>query len=111
MDTAQHAALFRALGDPSRVAILRHLLLGEHKVVELTAHLGLAQSTVSQHLVWLRESGLVQSRSVGRASYFSLTRPDEVVKVLAATEELIRATGSAATPRSSTASGNAGRRS
>ena len=93
VDPVQQAALFRALGDPSRVAILRHLLLGEHKVVELTAHLGLAQSTVSQHLAWLRDSGLVRSRSVGRASYFSLTHPDEVVKVLAATEELIEATG------------------
>ena len=28
--------------------ILRHLALGEHRVVDLTAHLGLAQSTVSQ---------------------------------------------------------------
>ena len=41
------AALFHGFSDPSRVAILRHLALGEHRVVDLTAHLGLAQSTVS----------------------------------------------------------------
>ena len=36
------ACLFRSLGDPARLAILRHLALGEHRVVDLTAHLGLA---------------------------------------------------------------------
>ena len=56
------AYLFHALGEPSRLAILRHLALGEHRVVDLTRHLGLAQSTVSKHLVCLRECGLVTSR-------------------------------------------------
>lgn len=89
------ACLFRGVGDPSRVAILRHLLLGEHRVVELTAHLGLAQSTVSKHLFCLRDCGLVESRPVGRASVFSLTHPDLVIKVFASVEELLAATGDA----------------
>ena len=65
------ACLFRSLGDPARLAILRHLALGEHRVVDLTAHLGLAQSTVSAHLACLRDCGLVESRPQGRASLFS----------------------------------------
>ena len=81
------ACLFRGMSDPSRVAILRHLLLGEHNVAELTAHLGLAQSTVSKHLACLRDCGLVDSRPSGRASVFSLTHPEAVLKVFAATEE------------------------
>lgn len=89
------ACLFRGMGDPSRVTILRHLLLGEHNVTELTAHLGLAQSTVSKHLACLRDCGLVQSRPSGRASVFSLTHPDAVLKVFAAAEELLAATGDA----------------
>ncbi|MDQ6524920.1 metalloregulator ArsR/SmtB family transcription factor [Nocardioides sp. LHD-245] len=89
------AALFRAMGDPSRVAILRHLLLGEHNVAELTSHLGLAQSTVSKHLACLRDCGLVASRPVGRASVFTLTQPDAVVRVFAAAESLLAATGDA----------------
>ena len=89
------ACLFRGMGDPSRVAILRHLLLGEHNVADLTAHLGLAQSTVSKHLACLRDCGLVDSRPVGRASVFSLTHPDAVLKVFAAAEELLAATGDA----------------
>lgn len=89
------ACLFRGMGDPSRVAILQHLLLGEHNVGELTSHLGLAQSTVSKHLACLRDCGLVESRPVGRSSVFSLTHPDAVRKVFAAAEELLAATGDA----------------
>lgn len=89
------ACLFRGMSDPSRVAILRHLLLGEHNVAELTSHLGLAQSTVSKHLACLRDCGLVDSRPAGRASVFSLTHPDAVLKVFAAAEELLAATGDA----------------
>jgi hypothetical protein len=41
------AALFRSLGDPVRLTILRGLVDGEARVVDLTARLGLAQATVS----------------------------------------------------------------
>ncbi|MCC2592489.1 metalloregulator ArsR/SmtB family transcription factor [Tessaracoccus sp. OS52] len=87
------AALFHGLSDPSRLAILQHLTLGEHRVRDLTEHLGLAQSTVSGHLACLRECGLVVSRPEGRASVFSLTSAPEVLGVLAAAERLLEATG------------------
>lgn len=90
------ACLFRSLGDPTRLAILGHLALGEHKVVDLTAHLGLAQSTVSGHLACLRDCGLVTSRPQGRASLWSLTRQPELDGVLVAAERLLAATGDAA---------------
>lgn len=90
------ACLFRSLGDPSRLAILRHLALGEHKVVDLTAHLGLAQSTVSGHLACLRDCGLVTSRPQGRASMWSLTHEAELKDLLAAAERLLAATEDAA---------------
>ncbi len=83
------------MGDASRVAILQHLLLGEHNVARLTEHLGLAQSTVSKHLACLRDCGLVTSRPVGRSSVFSLTHPRAVLDVLAAAEVLLAATGDA----------------
>jgi DNA-binding transcriptional ArsR family regulator len=90
------AAVFHALSEPSRLTILRHLFLGEHRVVDLVAHLGLAQSTVSQHLACLRECGLVTSRPVGRSSMFSLTQPALVRTLLAEAEQLLSATGDAA---------------
>lgn len=76
------------------MSILRHLALGEHRVVDLMAHLGLAQSTVSGHLACLRDCGLVTSRAQGRASFFSLAQP-ELMDLLAAAEKLLAATGDA----------------
>jgi DNA-binding transcriptional ArsR family regulator len=89
------ACLFHGFSDPSRLAILRHLALGEHRVVDLTGHLGLAQSTVSQHLACLRDCGLVASRPHGRASMFSLTEPEALMDLLAAAERLLGLTGDA----------------
>jgi len=83
-------------GRPTRLAILNHLALGEHRVVELTSHLGLAQSTVSAHLACLRDCGLISSRPQGRASVFSLARP-ELFDLLGAAERVLAATGDAVT--------------
>lgn len=88
------ACMFRSLGDPARLAIVQHLALGEHRVVDLTTHLGLAQSTVSAHLACLRDCGLVTSRPEGRASMFSLAHP-ELFALLSAAERLLAATGDA----------------
>jgi len=87
--------MFRSLGDPARLAILRHLALGEHKVVDLTTHLGLAQSTVSAHLACLRDCGLLTSRPQGRASMWSLANAPVLLDVLAAAERLLAVTGDA----------------
>lgn len=99
------ACLFRAMADPSRLVILQHLTMGEHRVVDLVAHLGLAQSTVSKHLSCLRECGLVDSRPVGRSSVFALTEPDLVLRVLGGVDELLAATGEAAVLCSSAGNG------
>lgn len=90
---APAAALFHGLSDPARLAILQHLTLGEHRVRELTEHLGLAQSTVSAHLGCLKDCGLVVSRPQGRASMFSLATEPELIAVLAAAESLLAANG------------------
>lgn len=93
-DLSGAVALFRGLADPARLAIVRHLALGEHRVVDLTAHVGLAQSTVSGHLACLRECGLVSVRTQGRASMYALARP-ELLDLLSAAELLLDATGEA----------------
>ena len=89
------ACLFNGFSDASRLAIVRHLALGEHRVVDLTEHLGLAQSTVSKHLACLRDCGLVDSRPQGRASLFSLTHPEATLDLLSAAERLLGLTGDA----------------
>jgi len=85
--------LFHGLSEPTRLAILQHLTVGERRVRDLTEHLGLAQSTVSAHLGCLRECGLVSSRPDGRASLFSLVASPELLDVLAAAERLLATTG------------------
>lgn len=89
------ACLFHGFSDPSRLAILRHLSLGEHRVVDLTGHLGLAQSTVSKHLACLKDCGLVESRPQGRASVYSLNHPEAILAVLESAERLLALTGEA----------------
>jgi len=87
-------ALFHSLADRTRLAIVRRLADGEARVVDLTGELGLAQSTVSKHLACLRDCELVDYRSEGRQSFYSLARP-ELIDVLRAAEKLLAATGDA----------------
>lgn len=85
--------LFHGFSDPTRLTILRHLAEGEHRVTDLIAHLGLAQSTVSKHLACLRDCGLVTMRPVGRASFYSLAHPDLLNALFAAAEQILDVTG------------------
>jgi DNA-binding transcriptional ArsR family regulator len=108
VDLTPAVSLFRSLGDPTRLAIVHELAKGERRVVDLTRHLGLAQSTVSAHLAFMRESGVVQSRALGRQSLYRLSRP-ELFTVLTAAESLLAASGNDVKlcPRSEASSGDA----
>ena len=94
VDLGPAVALFRSLGDPTRLAIVHELARGERRVIDLTKTLGLAQSTTSGHLACLADCGLVTSRPLGRQSFYRLTQP-ALLGVLAAAEQLLAATGSA----------------
>lgn len=91
------ACLFHGFSDRSRLAMVQHLLLGEHRVVDLTGHIGLAQSTVSKHLACLLDCGIVQVRAEGRASVYSLAHPEATLELLSAAEKLLALTGDAVT--------------
>lgn len=62
----------RALGDMTRVRVLKMLEGRELCVCHLTERLGLAQSTVSKHLGVLRRAGLVVARRSGHWVYYRL---------------------------------------
>ena len=94
VELAPAAALFRSLGDPTRLAILRRLATGEARVGELVEEVGLAQSTVSKHLACLKDCGLVDSEPVGRASLFRLSQP-ALIDLLASAETVLQAGGQA----------------
>ncbi len=65
--------LLQALGDPTRLSIVRQLA-SEREVCQcdLTACIELAQPTVSHHLRVLREAGLVAAERRGTWVYYSL---------------------------------------
>ena len=63
--------LFKALADPTRRAVFERLSReGEATVSELTAHSGVSQPAVSQHLAALRKAGLVGERRAGRNTHY-----------------------------------------
>jgi ArsR family transcriptional regulator len=86
VDLGRAAALFHALSDETRLAILDELRAGERCVCDLQAGLDAAQSRLSFHLRVLREAGLVTDRKEGRWSYYTIV-PD----ALAEAHDLVRA--------------------
>ena len=94
--TAAYAHLFQALAEPTRLAIVQHLASGEHRVRDLVDHMGLAQSTMSKHVGFLLECGLVTTRPQGRASWYALAEPALLRILIAAAEKMLDATGNPA---------------
>src|SRR5207248_9968619 len=71
-------ARFRALADPTRVAIVSRLAAADEVCVcDLNAAFELSQPTISHHLKILREAGLVESSRRGTWAYYRLV-PDAV---------------------------------
>jgi len=68
----QTAAIFQALGDPTRVRILHALGTEELCVCDLAVVLDMTQSAVSHQLRTLRNLRIVKRRKVGRVVYYSL---------------------------------------
>jgi ArsR family transcriptional regulator len=67
------ASYFKALADPTRVAIVNRLTgADEVCVCDLTAAFDLTQPTVSHHLKVLRDAGLVESSRRGTWAYYRL---------------------------------------
>jgi ArsR family transcriptional regulator len=64
------SALFRLLGDPTRLRLLRVLAQDRFNVTELTGILAAAQSNVSRHLTLLKDARLIaESREAGFVYY------------------------------------------
>lgn len=75
MDTERFAAICKALAHPARVRIVDHLKAMEHCICgQIVDALPLAQSTVSQHLKILKESGLVKGTIEGPRTCYCLDR-------------------------------------
>jgi DNA-binding transcriptional ArsR family regulator len=68
----QASRLLKTIANPHRLMILCTLLDGELSVGELNERIDVSQSTLSQHLAILRDSGHVQTRRQAQTIYYSL---------------------------------------
>ena len=76
------ARFYRALGDPTRLALLAFCAEEERTGNDCVAHVGLSQGRVSAHLGCLVSCGLVEVRRAGRFAYYRTTDP-RVSKIVA----------------------------
>jgi DNA-binding transcriptional ArsR family regulator len=72
MTTPQHDALFDALGDRTRRAILELLRAGPRPVVDIARELPVGRPAVSQHLKVLKEAGLVTDQRAGTRRVYEI---------------------------------------
>lgn len=63
---------FRALGDPTRRAIIERLALGEARVTDIAGPLPMSLNAVSKHVKILEDAGLVSRRVEGRVHTIDL---------------------------------------
>ena len=83
------AKFFRALGDPTRVRILKILLdEGPQSVGELVEGTGGSQSRISTHLACLKWCGLVASVRDGKRVIYSIG-DDRVADLLRGAEQVL----------------------
>lgn len=79
------ATFAKAIGHPARIAIVQRLLQRETCVCgDLVQDLGLAQSTISQHLLALKKVGIIQGNVHGPSICYCLNaeRWNELQQVL-----------------------------
>ncbi len=80
------AKFFRALGDPSRLALLQYIAEGERNGTDCVRYLHLSQSRVSSHLACLVECGYITVRRSGRFAYYKVSDPRVLQLVQLGTE-------------------------
>ncbi len=69
------AETFRLMGQPVRIQILLTIAREEACVCHIEAALGIRQAVISQHLMVLRDAGLVAATRDGRNIFYRLARP------------------------------------
>lgn len=80
---------FKALCEPTRVEIIRKLvLIGACDVGTIADGLAQDRSVISRHLAVLERAGICQTRKVGRRVFYDLDGPHNVAKVTSILEAI-----------------------
>lgn len=94
-EVKEAARIARALSHPVRLQILNELRDGGAYVMHLTAMLGRPQANISQHLMVLREAGLVIAEREGMTVIYHVRNPqvlDVVDQLLSLADKRIATT-------------------
>ena len=75
------ADFLRSLSHPVRLKIIEALKRGEKSVGVLVIELGVQQSSLSRHLIALRDAGILKSRHQRTTVYYSI-KDSEIFQVL-----------------------------
>jgi ArsR family transcriptional regulator len=75
----ENTKVFKALGDPKRAMIVDMLSCGELCVCMILEQFKISQSTLSYHMKFLCDCGLVRGRTEGKWTYYSLDA-DTIIK-------------------------------
>ncbi len=75
MGTGQLSKIFKALGHPTRIRIVEHLIHIDTCVCgDIVDIFPYSQSTISQHLKMLKESGIICGEVEGPKTYFCVDK-------------------------------------
>lgn len=80
--------VFKALGHPTRIQIIKLLENGELCVCDILANLDAEQSNTSQHLAVLKNQGIVEGRKEGSKVMYSIKHA-EVYEMIDCAETII----------------------
>ena len=71
---AEQAARFlKSMANANRLRVMCRLLEGEETAGDLSLVVGISQANLSQHLSWLKQENLVQTRREGTTIFYSLS--------------------------------------
>jgi len=82
LDYEKMSDFFKALGNPTRLKIVKELAKGERCVGEVESSVRVSQANVSQHLTLLKAQGIVDCRREGTTRCYYLRQPDLIRKTL-----------------------------
>ncbi len=71
----RQATVFKALGHPARLQVVKELAGGERCVCDLVDLTGLGWSTVSRHLAVLKSVGVIEDEKRGLQVFYRLRMP------------------------------------
>jgi ArsR family transcriptional regulator len=86
MNEKETIKILKALGDETRLKIIKYLLNGEKCVCEIFPYVKRTQSTVSIQLKVLEKAGILSSRREGKKVYYKI-KDKRINKILRIIEE------------------------